>query len=84
LTLTAFGLRLSGTTFLSLVGQAAGWRKLLSARFAIEATDTTVRFVGQGVGHGVGLCQSGAIARAERGDSAGAILRHYFPEATVR
>ncbi len=84
LTLTAFGLRLSGTSFLSGVGQAYGWQKMPSARFSIEATDTTLRFVGQGVGHGVGLCQEGARARAKRGDSTDAILKHYFPEATVR
>jgi len=35
-------------------------------------------FYGGGWGHGVGLCQSGAIGRAERGQSYAEILRAYF------
>jgi stage II sporulation protein D len=34
---------------------------------------------GEGLGHGVGLCQMGAFALAKRGWSYKKILAHYFP-----
>lgn len=40
-------------------------------------------FTGGGWGHGVGMCQTGAIGRAEAGQSYAEILRHYFSGATV-
>jgi SpoIID/LytB domain protein len=40
-------------------------------------------FRGGGWGHGVGLCQTGAIGRAEAGQDYRAILRHYFNGAEV-
>jgi SpoIID/LytB domain protein len=38
---------------------------------------------GAGWGHGVGMCQTGAIGRAQRGQSHQEILRHYFNGAEV-
>jgi stage II sporulation protein D len=43
----------------------------------------TVRIDGGGNGHGIGLCQWGAIARARMGIKAGAILRAYFPSTSL-
>ncbi len=40
-------------------------------------------FKGGGWGHGVGLCQTGAIGRAEHGQDYREILRHYFNGAEV-
>jgi SpoIID/LytB domain protein len=40
-------------------------------------------FTGGGWGHGVGMCQTGAIGRAEAGQSYREILGHYFGGATV-
>ena len=40
-------------------------------------------FRGGGWGHGVGMCQLGAIGRAERGQDYKTILRHYFNGAEV-
>jgi len=40
-------------------------------------------FSGGGWGHGVGLCQTGAIGRAEAGQTYQQILDHYFNGATV-
>jgi stage II sporulation protein D len=40
-------------------------------------------FRGGGWGHGVGMCQTGAIGRAEAGHDYRAILRHYFNGAEV-
>jgi stage II sporulation protein D len=53
----------------------------MSTRFTIDRTPNGFRLNGTGFGHGVGLCQVGAIARARRGDSVAAILGHYYPGA---
>jgi len=42
-----------------------------------------VEFVGGGWGHGSGMCQIGAIGRAEKGHSFEEILAHYYGGATV-
>lgn len=42
-----------------------------------------VVFVGGGWGHGVGMCQVGAIGRAERGHDFRKILGHYYNGAVV-
>ncbi|MFN0150436.1 MAG: SpoIID/LytB domain-containing protein [bacterium] len=39
---------------------------------------------GRGNGHGVGMCQLGAIGMAEAGASAREILAHYYPGARIR
>jgi len=38
-----------------------------------------VRATGRGYGHGVGMCQNGALGMARRGFSYGQILTHYYP-----
>jgi len=38
---------------------------------------------GAGSGHGVGLCQTGALAMARLGARGEAILAHYFPGAAL-
>jgi stage II sporulation protein D len=43
----------------------------------------SVRIDGGGSGHGIGLCQWGAIARARKGWSAAAILNAYFPGTEI-
>jgi stage II sporulation protein D len=42
-----------------------------------------VTFRGQGNGHGVGMCQWGAIGRARTGQSFRTILGTYYPGTTV-
>ena len=41
-------------------------------------------FKGAGWGHGVGMCQSGAIGRAYSGQTFGEILNHYFPTTEIK
>lgn len=84
LELRTFGLRLSGTDFVSKVGRAFGWQTLRSARFTVAEADQHLRFTGQGLGHGVGLCQWGAKGLAAQGASASDILKRYFPQSRVR
>lgn len=52
--------------------------KLKSTRFVIEEHGNEVTFIGQGFGHGVGLCQEGAIRMAELGYSYREILEYYY------
>lgn len=61
------------------LGRSVGWGCVKSPSFRITALPEHIRFMGQGLGHRVGLCQYGAIARARSGQSAAQILRAYFP-----
>jgi stage II sporulation protein D len=51
------------------------------ARAAGRLEGVTLR--GAGNGHGVGMCQWGAIGRARAGQDARTILRHYYPGTAV-
>jgi stage II sporulation protein D len=42
-----------------------------------------VRLKGGGNGHGVGMCQSGAIRMASDGFSAERIIAHYYPGVSL-
>jgi stage II sporulation protein D len=48
-----------------------------------QGTPTTWLLHGGGWGHGVGMCQTGAIGRADAGEDYRAILRYYFNGAEV-
>lgn len=73
----------TGDVLRAVVTAARGVRALMSTRFTVHRTPAGFRLVGSGFGHGVGLCQVGAIARAQRGDSVAEILEHYFPGARL-
>jgi len=70
---------ISGDLLRTVVTAARGPQAMMSTRFAIQRTSIGFRLSGSGFGHGVGLCQRGAAARARRGDSIQAILGHYYP-----
>lgn len=55
-------------------------------RTEYDARGEVERFIfhGAGWGHGVGLCQIGAAVMATKGFTAEEILKHYFPEITIR
>ena len=53
-------------------------------RSTIEKSGSDFVFYGRGWGHGVGLCQWGAMAMAEQGYTAEKILMHYYPGTSVR
>jgi len=64
-----------------------GW--LRSTRFTLQATRSGGRLVtlvaeGGGNGHGVGMCQWGALGRARAGASYQEILSAYFPGTELR
>jgi SpoIID/LytB domain protein len=57
---------------------------LRSSLFVVEVKDGAATFHGAGFGHGVGLCQTGAIGMAEAGRSYRQILSHYYPGSALR
>lgn len=75
---------LSGEAIRAILNQTLGDRAVQSTRLTITKVGTSYRIDGQGFGHGVGLCQIGAAARARQGDSLEAILGAYFKGARLR
>jgi SpoIID/LytB domain protein len=57
---------------------------LRSSLFVVEMQAGSAIFRGAGFGHGVGMCQTGAIGMAETGKSYREILRHYYPGTVLR
>ena len=63
---------------------------LPSARFEVDITRdvsgnvTSVTFRGSGYGHGVGMCQCGAIGKAREGWTFDRILSHYYTGVEIR
>jgi stage II sporulation protein D len=51
---------------------------LNSTRFIIEEKQDSIVFTGRGFGHGVGLCQEGAMQMAEKGYSFTEMLEFYY------
>jgi stage II sporulation protein D len=52
--------------------------KLKSAFFDMEVKGDVALFKGKGFGHGVGLCQQGAMKMAQKGFTFSEILGHYY------
>lgn len=61
-----------------------GYTVLSSTQFDFEVVGFQIQFTGRGAGHGVGLCQWGAKELAEKGYSAEAIVRYYYPGTEIR
>ncbi len=62
----------------------AGRETFPSHHFRVSDVGGKLKVQGDGFGHGVGLCQLGALELAKRGYGYRAILQHYFPELKVR
>lgn len=61
-----------------------GYTILASTQFDFEVVGFQIQFTGRGAGHAVGLCQWGAKELAEKGYSAEAIVRYYYPGTEIR
>ena len=57
--------------------------KLKSAFFSINQAGDTLIFNGRGFGHGVGLCQEGAMQMAKLGHSFEEIISFYYKDVSV-
>jgi stage II sporulation protein D len=72
-----------GEEFRMVMARAFGVSAFPSSRFEVQREGDEFAFEGTGFGHGVGLCQRGAIARATAGESPEDILSFYFPGTTL-
>ena len=68
-----------GEEFRMVMARAFGVSAFPSSRFDVQREGAEFAFDGTGFGHGVGLCQRGAIVRATAGESTEDILSFYFP-----
>ena len=60
-----------------------GARTIKSTWFDVHRDGATFVFEGRGFGHGVGLCQAGALARIRAGAKITAVLQRYFPGTRI-
>lgn len=73
-----------GEVLRAVLTGAFGARTIRSTRFTVRRAGARFRFEGRGFGHGVGLCQAGALARLRAGADPAAVLQRYFPGTTLR
>jgi stage II sporulation protein D len=76
----------SGMTTISATDfrKALGWSRLPSTNFKITIDGDSVTFEGKGYGHGVGLCQWGALQMAREGKNYKEILSFFYPGTTIQ
>jgi stage II sporulation protein D len=77
------GVQVAASTLRFALGRSSGWQTLKSDLYDVGSTGDKFAFTGHGVGHGVGLCQTGAAEMAREGKSYREILAFYFPGALV-
>lgn len=74
----------SGEKFRAVVCRVLGWNSVKSTAFDLQLENNTYVFIGKGLGHGVGMCQFGAMGMARAGHSYQKILKHYFPKTMLQ
>ena len=72
-----------GEVFRDAVTRVLGAKSIRSTLFTVKKSGDHFVFSGKGYGHGVGLCQAGALARIRAGASVNDVLAHYFPGTTL-
>jgi stage II sporulation protein D len=73
-----------GEDLRDVIARAFGARSLRSTWFDIDASRTAITFKGRGYGHGVGLCQAGALARLTAGAKPTDVIAFYYPGTVLR
>jgi len=73
----------SASSFRFALGRAMGWNTLKSDWYEVNGGGERFVFTGRGVGHGVGLCQTGAAEMAHEGKSYRDILAFHYPGAAI-
>jgi stage II sporulation protein D len=68
----------------SYLRNLAGREVLPSNNFIVAMKNNDIHVEGQGYGHGVGMCQLGALELAKRGYDYRQILSHYFPRHKIK
>lgn len=72
-----------GEELRAVLTRSFGARAVRSTRFTVRREGDRFSFSGRGFGHGVGLCQRGALARLLAGASVAAVLQTYYPGTTI-
>jgi len=75
---------ITGEDFRAVTCRVLGWNTIKSTAFDLRIEKNVYIFTGRGLGHGLGLCQYGAMEMARRGYSYREILRQYFPGAKIQ
>lgn len=65
------------------LGQKFGWNVAPGNIFSLARRGDYLEIDSRGAGHGIGLCQWGAMGMAEQGEKYDEILHHYFPLAKL-
>ena len=60
-----------------------GFEKIKSSQFQLTTGRVSAHLEGQGLGHGVGLCQWGTRAMAAEGSTYIDILKNFYPQAKI-
>jgi stage II sporulation protein D len=79
----AAGLRSSDEAARLNIVRRLGWAAVPSNDFVMQKERDQILLQGTGQGHGIGLCQAGAKAMAEKGADFRQILSHYYPNTTI-
>jgi stage II sporulation protein D len=72
-----------GNEIRSILKNADGKSILWSTMFDVSLKSNSVILKGNGFGHGVGLCQWGAIALSQTGSTYQEILNHFYPGTEI-
>ena len=72
-----------GEDLREVLSVSLGARSVRSTWFDVERRGQAFVFEGHGFGHGVGLCQAGALARIRAGGKLAAVLQTYFPGTKI-
>ena len=76
-------LTVTGTTLRSVLGIRFGLTRIQSTKLKIQKRNDYFLITGTGFGHGAGLCQTGAMARAEADHQTKQIIAAYYPGTTL-
>ena len=80
--LSVNGRRIGANQLQSALGNRYGWQ-MKSLLFDVTRVGDKFVFAGRGRGHGVGLCQIGAIQMGASGHTSREILEEYYPGAKI-
>jgi stage II sporulation protein D len=72
-----------GEELREVLAETFGARSIRSTWFDVSRRGQTFEFSGRGFGHGVGLCQAGALARVRAGQKVPKVLQTYFPGTKI-
>lgn len=70
--------------FMSRTGKALGWNIVKSGSLSVEMQGEKIVLRGSGLGHGIGLCQYGALSMAKMGKNYREILSFYYSADIVK